>query len=130
MDGDEVAPTGMCSSVLLSASRVLSDSESEYEDGTYAAGASPASSPSSQVDESGDDDDRTTPPGPDIVKTDNYQHVFKDLPLHEAMLEMFCMAARLGGDLFGDNVADTAVTSEEQISAMEERARVLGVDYL
>jgi len=81
-------------------------------------------------DESDNESDATVPLGPGVVKTDNYRRIFHDLKLHEAMLEMFCVAAELGGDLFGDNVADTAVISEEEIVAMEERARVLGVDYL
>jgi len=81
-------------------------------------------------DDSDDESDATVPLGPDVVNTENYRRVFKDLKLHEAMLEMFCVAAELGGDLFGDNVADVTVTTEEDIVAMEERARVLGVDYL
>jgi len=71
-----------------------------------------------------------SPPGRDVVTTDRYRDVFGDLQLHDAMLEMFCQAAQLGGDLFGDNVADTAVMTEEQIELMEARATALGVHSL
>jgi len=70
------------------------------------------------------------PPGPDVIHTERYKNVFADLPLHDAVLTTFCRAAQLGGQLFGDNVADTVSLTEAQIVAMEENAVALGVDCI
>ena len=52
------------------------------------------------------------------------------MPLHDAYLTMFCQAARVGGKLFGDNMANTTVVTEAAVSDIEEAARVLGVDFI
>jgi len=67
-------------------------------------------------------------PGPDLVNTPRYLQVFGSMPIHDAVLLTFCRAARLGGALFGDNVASTTYLTEEQIKSMEEAASALGVD--
>jgi len=126
MGGDDVAPTAPTPSLATT----VSDSGSASGDGIERARARRTAPLPLMEDESDSGSDATVPLGPDIVETDNYRRVFGDLELHDAMLEMFCVAAELGGDLFGDNVADTSVISEEDIVAMQERARVLGVDYL
>jgi len=69
-------------------------------------------------------------PGPNVVHTQRYKDVFGGVPLHDAVLTTFCRAAQLGGQLFGDNVADTTVLSETEIVAMEENAVALGVDCI
>jgi len=126
MDGDDIAPTGF----MPSPAAARSDSDSGDSCGGTPGRAPRTGAPAAVASSSDDSDGSSTPLGPDVVNTDNYRLIFQDMPLHDALLELFCVAARLGGDLFGDNVADAAVISEEQISAMEERARVLGVDYL
>jgi len=70
------------------------------------------------------------PPGPEVIYTERYKDVFGAVPLHDAVLTTFCRAAHLGGQLFGDNVADTTTLTEAQIVAMEENAVALGVDCI
>jgi len=52
------------------------------------------------------------------------------MAMHEAMLDLFCRAAQLGGELFGDKAEDTAAITREQILAMEEHAAAFAVDRL
>jgi len=59
-------------------------------------------------------------PSTDLVASSAYAEQYGAMPLHDAYLAMFCQAARLGGLLFGDNIADTTVTTEETVVDMEE----------
>jgi len=69
-------------------------------------------------------------PDPDVATSARYISVFKDHPVHEAVLEMFCKAAELGGHLFGDNVADTTTMTAADVRTIEAEAETLGIDYL
>jgi len=69
-------------------------------------------------------------PGPDVIHTERYKDVFEDVPLHDAVLITFCRTAQFDGQLFGDNVVDTTVLTEDQNFAMEENAVALGVDCI
>jgi len=69
-------------------------------------------------------------PGPDVVRSPAYVEFFGSMPIHDAVLDTFCRAARLGGALFGDNIADTTALTGEQITAMEDEAHLLGVDCI
>jgi len=69
-------------------------------------------------------------PGPELATTDRYKTVFRDMPVHDAVLELFCKAAALGGRLFGDNVGDTVTLTEADVRTMVAEARTLGVHYL
>jgi len=120
LDGDDVAPV----SLALAARARQSQTGSDDDGSELSFVADTADVPEEMRDTSG------SSPGPDVIDTDRYRDVFGDVQLHDAMLEMFCQAAQLGGNLFGDNVADTAVTSEEQIELMEARATALGVHCL
>jgi len=119
-EDDNVAPA----SSNLAAHDPMSDSGSDYDFTTQSEGDEAPTGhgkPTATTD---------CLPGPGVVDTDDYDNAFQDMPLHDAMLDLFCQAARLGGELFGDNVADTAAMSDEQISAMEEHAATFAVDGL
>ena len=67
---------------------------------------------------------------PDVVSSPKYRRLFGDLPLHRAVLEVFCRMAALGGRLMGDNMADTVRMSEQQMRALADEARVFIIDYV
>ena len=69
-------------------------------------------------------------PEADVAASTRYLAVFKHMAVHDAVLELFCKAAALGGRLFGDNTGDTTTLSEAQVRGMEADAEVLGIDYL
>lgn len=52
------------------------------------------------------------------------------MPSHDAVLDLLCLADRLGGALFGDNIGDTTAITEGKIKAIEADATSLGVDYV
>jgi len=54
-------------------------------------------------------------PDAELGTAARYLAVFKDMPVHDAVLEMFCKASALGGLLFGDNVADTTIFREVEV---------------
>jgi len=66
----------------------------------------------------------------DIVSSDKYKRMFGALPLHRAVLDVFCRMAALGGRLMGDKVRDTTRTSEQSMRALAEEARVFVIDYV
>jgi len=67
---------------------------------------------------------------PDIVSSLQYRRLFGDLPLHRAVLDVFCRMAVLGGRLMGDNMADTVRMSELQMRELADEARVFIVEYV
>ena len=67
---------------------------------------------------------------PDVVSSAKYRRLFGDLPLHRAVLDVFCRMAALGGRLMGDNVADTTHMSERQMRSLAEEAQVFIIDYV
>jgi len=69
-------------------------------------------------------------PGPNLATSEQYKKVYKDLPIHDAVLTMFCKAAELNNLLFGDNVLDPNVLFDEDIDALERAATSLAVDYV
>jgi len=69
-------------------------------------------------------------PDPDLATSAQYLAVFKDKLVHDAVLELFCKAAALGGHLLGDNIADTTTMTKMDVRAIEAEAETLGVDYL
>jgi len=69
-------------------------------------------------------------PNPDVVTSSRYLAVFENKPVHDAIQEMFCKAAELGGLFFGDNVADSTTVTERDVRAIEADAETLGVDFL
>jgi len=69
-------------------------------------------------------------PGPELATTDRFKAVFRDMPVQDAVLELFCTAVALGGRLFGDNVGDTVTLTEADVQTMVADAKMLGVHYL
>jgi len=69
-------------------------------------------------------------PDPDLATSAQYLALFKDKLVHDAVLELFCKAAELGGHLFGDNIADTTTMTMMDVREIEAEAETLGVDYL
>jgi len=119
-EGGNVAPANS----NLAAHGPQSDSGSDYDFSTQSEGDEAPTrhgEPTAAAD---------SLPGPGVVNTDDYEDAFQGMPLHDAMLDLFCRAAQLGGELFGDNVADTTAISNEQIAAMEEHAAAFAVDGL
>lgn len=72
---------------------------------------------------------RLSPPPPAGVATGDgtaYQSLFGDMPVQDAVQNMFCQIAQLGGMLCGDNMADTVHTTGRQASAMVDAAFCVG----
>mgnify|MGYP006924555820 CR=1 FL=1 len=69
-------------------------------------------------------------PGPEVARSHRYLYIIGKVPLHDAEIEPICLAARLGGALFGDNIGDTTSITEGQIKATKADATTLGVDYM
>jgi len=69
-------------------------------------------------------------PSERLASTSAYQTHFHDMPVHDAYLLMFFQAARVGGMLLGDNVADPTVLTEAAVIYMDAAAKVLVVDYI
>jgi len=65
-----------------------------------------------------------------LDRSSAYQEFFSQMAVHDAYLELFCQVARLGGMLFGDNVADETSMTEAAVEHMDEAAKVLGVDSI
>lgn len=76
--------------------------------------------------DSGEVDDWDTSSGRLNVLTRAYRQAYGGTKLEDAVLEMFCMAAKLNGLLFGDNMKDATVTRETDIEAMSKLAQELG----
>lgn len=55
-----------------------------------------------------------------------FQRLLGDLSLQEAITDLLCQAAYLSGVLFGDNITDALVTSEEGMLSLAFDARTLG----
>jgi len=141
IDGTPVAPPGRIPRASRSAGRAAS-TDSSGDD----SNASSASLGGSVGDATSDcDDGWRAVPGDDLAVADQeggalpddrlalssaYAEHFDGVPLHDAYLEMFCQAARLGGMLFGDNVADPTVFTEAAVNDIDEAAKVLGIDSI
>jgi len=67
---------------------------------------------------------------PDVVSSVRYQQLFGDVPLHEAVLDVYCRMAALGGRLMGDNMADTARMSEQQMRKLASKATSFVTEYV
>ena len=69
-------------------------------------------------------------PGPGLANTNQYKMVYDNLPVHEAVLTMFCKAAELNNLLFGDNKLDPNVLFDDDIDVLEQAATSFAVDYV
>jgi len=69
-------------------------------------------------------------PGPNLAALEQYRKVYKNLPIHDAVLTTFCKAAELNNLLFGDNVLDPNVFLEEDIDELEHAATSLAIDHV
>jgi len=141
VDGIPVAPTARARRAPASAGSATSDHFSD--DGSFDGSAS---SRGSVCDSTSDFDDGWRDvrgdslavseerdgglPRERLASSSAFKEHFHNMPVHEAYLELFCAAARLGGMLFGDNVADSTVLTEAAVNDMDEAAKVLGVDYI
>jgi len=139
LDGAPVAPTGQPPNTGV----IDSDSSSGTSSGTPSdedsdKGSDAASDATSEVDDGwravlGDDlaveeDPVSALPDEQLASTSAYKQHFQGMAVHDAFLETFCRAARLGGMLFGDNTANPQIITEAQVSEMDEMAKELGVD--
>jgi len=143
LDGAPVAPTGD-SALLQQPNSSGSGTDADSDDGRSDACSDGDSNGEAGSDSSDGENARarSTPgtnaprgrpcndglPGPDVVNNASYLEVFGTAPLHDAVLDTFCRAARLGGALFGDNVADTKALTGAQIDSMDAEAKALGID--
>jgi len=64
----------------------------------------------------------TDPFVPDVTTSTRYRQVCGSIPLHRAVLDVFCRMAVLGGRLMGDNVADTIRMTEQQMRDVADEA--------
>jgi len=60
---------------------------------------------------------------PDVTTSTKYQELYGNLPLHRAVVDVYCRMAALGGRLMGDNMADTTTMSETQMRDVANEAR-------
>jgi len=67
---------------------------------------------------------------PDVVTSTKYRRLFGSLPLHAAVLDVFCRMAALGGRLMGDNIAETAQMTEKQMRDLADEAQNFIIEYV
>jgi len=141
VDGTPAAPTGRIPRAPASArSATRDESSGEDSDASTASLCGLVGGATSDGDDgwrpvSDDDLAVSEQPGgalPDgrLAFSSAYVEHFDGKPLHDAYLEMFCQAARVGGMLFGNNLADPNVITEAAVSDIDEAAKVLGVDFI
>jgi len=65
---------------------------------------------------------------PDLVSSVKYRRLYGNLPLHRAVVDVYCRMATLGGKLMGDNIADTTRMTEREMRALADEAREFVVD--
>ena len=70
------------------------------------------------------------PAVPNIVYSSTYRRLYGELPLHRAVLDVYCRMAVLGGRLMGDNTSNTTHMSERQMRALADEAREFIVDHV
>jgi len=139
LDGAPVAPTGDLPGLEANDADVSSGASSgTSSDEELSDGGDAASNASSEVDDGwrevpGDkfsvqDEPVSALPDEHLAATSAYEQHFPGMAIHDAFLETSCRAARLGGLLFGDNMANPHVTTEEQVNHMDELAKKLGAD--
>jgi len=68
------------------------------------------------------------PAVPDVTTSEKYRELYGQLPLHRAVLDVYCRMAVLGGRLMGDNMADTIRMSEQQMRDLANEARDLVIN--
>jgi len=59
----------------------------------------------------------------DVISSEKYKRLYGELPLHRAVLDVFCRMAALGGRLMGDNMTNTTHMSERQMRSLADEAR-------
>jgi len=67
---------------------------------------------------------------PDVVTSTKYRRLFGTLPLHTAVLDVFCRMAALGGRLMGDNMAETVQMTEKQMRDLADEAQNFIIEYV
>lgn len=67
---------------------------------------------------------------PDVVSSTKYKRLFGALPLHQAVLDVYCRMALLGGRLMGDNMAETTRMTAQQMQDLAEEAQTFIVEYV
>jgi len=67
---------------------------------------------------------------PDVVSSPKYKRLFGTLPLHRAVLDVFCRMAALGGRLMGDNMSETTRMTEQQMRSLAQEAKEFVIEYV
>jgi len=67
---------------------------------------------------------------PDVVSSSKYRRLFGTLPLHRAVLDVYCRMALLGGRLMGDNMAETTCMTEQQMHDLAASAQSFVTEYV
>lgn len=78
------------------------------------------------LDSEDEDAHQPVPSGVTIGEGTQYHATFGDMVVEDAVQDMFCRVAKLGGMFCGDNVADTVHTSGTEVAAMVEAAHEVG----
>jgi len=76
------------------------------------------------------DDVLPDPVVPDFVSSVTYRRVYGNLPLHRAVLDVYCRMAVPGGKLMGDNFADTTRMTEREMRALADEAQEFIIDHV
>jgi len=62
---------------------------------------------------------------PDVTTSAKYRALYGNLPLHRAVLDVYCRLAALCGRLMGDNMDNTTHMSEQQMRSLADEAQDL-----
>jgi len=62
---------------------------------------------------------------PDVTTSAKYRALYGHLPLHRAVLDVYCRLAALGGRLMGDNMDNMTHMSEQQMRSLADEAQDL-----
>jgi len=136
VDGSPIAPTGglphVAAAMGSSGSGTSSDDESDAVSGSSCASGGDARGwgPVQDDNLAAADVGGDSLPDEHLHRSSDFISFFPETSVQDAYLELFCQAARLGGMLFGDNVADATTLTDGVIDDMEEVAEGLGVDSL
>lgn len=98
-----------------------SDADSEASRGGR-AGRAPSDTGTDGTMSGGEERIEDAPVQQAAEASEAYKEVFGDRPMHEAVLQVVCLAARLMGKLCGDNKADDAGNTEAEALSLQREA--------
>lgn len=73
-----------------------------------------------------EEEDQPAPCGFEMGEGSDYHSLFGEMPVEDAVQDMYCQAASLSGRFFGDNVAETVYLSGNELESIAAAALKLG----